>query len=95
VSSLPEIPTVAESGLPGFEGLLYYALIAPARTPQDIIKKLNDAVRQVKQNPEVARQIERVGAIAFDMTPQELGVTLQRDLDKWTKVIQSAGIQPE
>ena len=95
VTQLPDVPTVAESGLPGYEGLLYYALIAPAQTPQDIIRKLNDGVRQAKQNPELAQQIARVGAIPYDMTPQELGATLQRDLDKWTKVIQSAGIQPE
>jgi len=95
VTQLPDVPTVAESGLPGYEGLLYYALVAPAQTPQDIIRKLNDGVRQAKQNPELAQQIARVGAIPYDMTPQELGATLQRDLDKWTKVIQSAGIQPE
>jgi tripartite-type tricarboxylate transporter receptor subunit TctC len=95
IAQLPEVPTVAESGLPGYEGLLYYLLVAPAQTPQDIINKLNDGMRQIKQNSEVAQQIARVGAVPFDMTPQEMAVTLQRDLEKWTKVIQGTGIQPE
>jgi len=95
VPNLPDIPTVAESGLPGYEGLLFYALVAPAKTPPAIIKKLNDAVKQTKQKPEVQQQLTRLGAIAIDMTPDELGVFLQRELDKWTKVIQTAGIQPE
>jgi len=95
IAQLPDVPTVAESGLPGYEGLLYYLLTGPAKTPPDIVKKLNDAVRQAKQNPEVLQQIARVGAVPFDMTPQELGTYLQQDLDKWTKVIQSAGIKPE
>jgi tripartite-type tricarboxylate transporter receptor subunit TctC len=95
VPNLPEVPTIAESGLPGYEGLLFYALVAPAKTPQAIVNRLNDAVRQMKQHPEVKQQFSRLGAISIDMTPDELGVFLQRELDKWTKVIQAGGIQPE
>ena len=60
-----------------------------------MINKLHQAVTQIKQKPTVQQQFARLGAVNFDMTPQELGAFLQRDLDKWTKVIQSAGIQPE
>ena len=95
VPNLPEVPTVSESGLPGFEGLLFYLLVGPARTPPAVVQRLNDAVRQVKQSGEFRQHLARLGAIPIDMTPQELGALLQRELDKWTRVIQSAGIQPE
>jgi tripartite-type tricarboxylate transporter receptor subunit TctC len=95
VPNLPEVPTIAESGLPGYEGLLFYLVMAPARTPPAIVNKLNEAVTQIKQNPEVKQHFSRLGAISIDMTPAELGVFLQRELDKWTKVIQTGGIQPD
>jgi tripartite-type tricarboxylate transporter receptor subunit TctC len=95
VPNLPEVPTIAESGLPGYEGLLFYALVAPAKTPQAVVDRLNDAVRQIKQHPDVKQHFSRLGAISIDMTPGELGVFLQRELDKWTRVIQAGGIQPE
>jgi len=93
--NLPDVPTVAESGLPGYEGLLFYALVAPAKTPPAIVNKLNEAVRQIKQNPDVKQQFSRLGAISVDMTPEELGVFLKQELAKWTKVIQAGNIQPD
>jgi tripartite-type tricarboxylate transporter receptor subunit TctC len=95
VPSLPDVPTVAESGLPGYEGLLFYAIVAPAQTPRPIVHKLNAAVTQIKQTPNVKQQLATLGAISVDMTPEELGALLQRELDKWTKVIQAANIQPD
>ena len=95
IAVLPDVPTIVESGLPGYEALLYYCLMAPAKTPPDIISKLHAAVTQIKQKPMVQQQFARLGAINFDMTSAELGAFIQRDLDKWTKVIQTAGIKPE
>ena len=95
VTNLPEVPTIAESGLPGYEGLLFYGLFAPAKTPAAIVKKLNEAVRQTKQTATVKQQLSTLGAIPVDMTPDELGVLVQRELDKWTKVIRAGGIQAE
>ncbi len=95
VPNLPEVPTIAESGLPGYEGLLFYALVAPAKTPPAIVNRLNDAVRQIKQDADVKQQLSRLGAISVDMTPQELGAYLKQELAKWTKVIQAGNIQPD
>jgi tripartite-type tricarboxylate transporter receptor subunit TctC len=95
VPQLPDVPTVAESGLPGYEGLLFYALVAPARTPAAIVERLNADVRKIKQTPEVRAQLDRLGAIPIDMQPGELGAFLQRELDKWTQVIRKANIKPE
>lgn len=95
VPALPDVPTVAESGIPGYESLLFYALVAPAKTPRSIVRQIHEAVAKMKQSPDVKQSFERLGAIPFDMTPEQLGEFLQRDLEKWTKVIRTANIQPE
>jgi len=93
--SLPEVPTIAESGIPGYESLLFYALVAPAKTPPSIVRQLNDALAKMKRNPDVKQILARVGALPIDMTPEQLSAFLKRDLEKWTKVIQTANIQAE
>ena len=95
ISNLPDVPTVAESGLPGYEGLLFYAIVGPAKTPRPIVLKLNDAVKQIKQTPAVKQQLATLGAVSWDMTPGELGALLERELEKWTKVVQAGNIQPD
>jgi tripartite-type tricarboxylate transporter receptor subunit TctC len=95
VPNLPDVPTVAESGLPGYEGLLFYALVAPAGTPAAIVQRLNNEVTQVKKTPAVRQRLERLGAIPLDMKPAELRTFLQRELDKWTRVIRGGNIKPE
>ena len=95
VANLPEVPTIAESGLPGYEALLFYALVAPAKTPPAVVNKLHAAVTQIKQAPAVKQLMSTLGAIPIDMTPAELGVFLQRELAKWTEVIKARGIKPE
>jgi len=95
VPNLPEVPTIAESGLPGYEGLLFYALVAPAKTPPAIVNKLNAAVRQIKETAAVKQLLSTLGAIPIDMTPAELGAFLRRELAKWSEVIKTRGIHPE
>jgi tripartite-type tricarboxylate transporter receptor subunit TctC len=95
LSALPDVPTVAESGLPGYEGLLFYCLMAPRYTQHMIVMKLNAAVAQIKRMPAVRNQLGLMGAVPLDMTPQELGALLSRELEKWTRVIQAGNIQPE
>jgi tripartite-type tricarboxylate transporter receptor subunit TctC len=95
VPNLPDVPTVAESALPGYEALLFYALVAPAGTPPAIVNKLNAAVKQLKQTAHVKQLMSALGAIPVDMTPAELRAFLRRELDKWTHVILTRGIQPE
>jgi len=95
VPNLPEAPTIAESGLPGYEGLLFYALVAPAKTPPAIVNKLNAAVRQIKETAAVKQLLSTLGAIPIDMTPAELGAFLRRELAKWSEVIKTRGIHPE
>ena len=95
VPNLPEVPTVAEGGLPGYEGLLFYLLTAPAKTPPAVVAKLHEGVTQIKQTAAVKQRLTSMGAVSFDMTPREMSEYLQSELDKWTRVIKGAGIKPE
>jgi tripartite-type tricarboxylate transporter receptor subunit TctC len=95
VSHLPDVPTIAESGLPGYEGLLFYSLVAPAKTPQAIVTTLHKAVNQIKHSPGVKQQMAALGAVGIDMTPHELGAFIARELEKWTRVIEAGGITPD
>ena len=70
-------------------------MVGPAKMPAALVRQLNEAVTRAKQSAEVKQQLARVGAIAVDMSPAELGAFLQRDHDKWTKVLRTAGIKPE
>jgi len=93
VPGLPEAPTIAESGLPGYDVLLFYTLVAPAKTPRTVVNKLNQAVSQIKQNPDVKLQLSRLGAIPMEMTPEESAAFIKSELEKWTKVINTGQIQ--
>jgi tripartite-type tricarboxylate transporter receptor subunit TctC len=95
VPNLPDVPTVAESGLPGYEGLLFYLLTAPAKTPPAVVVKLHEAVKQIKQTATVKQRLASMGAVSFEMTTSEMGPYLQSELDKWTRVIKAVGIKPE
>ena len=87
-SRLPDIPTVAESGLPGFEANGSFGIVAPAGTPPDVIDKLNAAFVTVLNDPVVAERIHALGAEPMPMTPSEFGAYIARDLAKWQKVVQ-------
>ena len=71
------------------------ALYGPAKLPPAIVDKLNKGVTQIKQTPAVKQQLSTLGAIPVDMTPEELGAFLKRELEKWTKVIRAGGITAE
>jgi len=93
VPGLPEAPTIAESGLPGYDVLLFYTLVAPAKTPRTVVNKLNQAVSQIKRNPDVKLQLSRLGAVPMEMTPEESAAFIKSELDKWTKVINTGRIE--
>jgi tripartite-type tricarboxylate transporter receptor subunit TctC len=91
----PDIPTISESGLPGFEMRQIYSVVAPAGTPQDVINRLNQEI--VKQLPtdDVKKMMASHGIEIVVSTPQELGKLLADQLHIWTKVIKDAGIKEQ
>jgi len=91
---LPDVPTVSEVGLGGWEGAIFNGLMAPAATPPDAVAKLNAAVNQVLAEPEFARRLGDMGLSLVGGTPQSFGDKLAEETAKWRKVIQDAHIPP-
>ena len=90
--ALPQVPTVAESGLPGFEVMSWYGLAFPAGTPQPIIDKMNKALHVVLTRDDVRQQLIKVGATAATSTPEELRQHVINEIAKWSAVREKAGI---
>jgi tripartite-type tricarboxylate transporter receptor subunit TctC len=86
-SRLPQIPTFAESGLPGFESNGWFGIVAPAATPADVITTLNTALVKVLSEPEVVERIRALGAEPMPMTPADYGAFIRTEIDKWLKVV--------
>jgi tripartite-type tricarboxylate transporter receptor subunit TctC len=92
-SSLPSVPTIAESGLPGFEATYKYGVLAPAGTPQSVIEKLNNLLRSALASGTVRNQIARFGHDPATSTATEHQAALDHDQAKWSKVVRDAGIK--
>jgi len=90
---VPEIPTIAESGYPGFEALVWFGLFAPGGTPPDIVKKIQETVRAGLTSPKMREQLSAQGLEVVASTPQEFAQRIDAEIKKWRQVIQSAGIK--
>ena len=93
--SLPEVPTVAESGYPGFEVSLWLGFFAPAGTPAPVLNRLYAELVKIAQSPEMKEQFERNGAQAVTNTPAELTSLVKNEILKYAKVIKAAGVKVE
>ncbi len=91
--AIPELPTIAESGVPGFQATGWFGVFAPARTPQPIVKRLNAEIQAIMKTPEVADRLTAAGAEAVSAPPEELRSLLHREIAVWHKVIREAGIR--
>ncbi|MDB5866906.1 MAG: tripartite tricarboxylate transporter receptor family protein [Betaproteobacteria bacterium] len=94
-ASAPEVPTVAESGYPGFEYSNWNALFAPAKTPVGIVKKVNASVVKTLSEPDVAQRLSSQGADPAPGSADELARYMRVDYERWKKVIKAAGIKPD
>jgi len=90
--SAPSLPTVIESGLPGYSVTSWYGLLTPARTPQPIIAKLNSEVVKVLKQPGIGDRLAADGAEPASDTPAEFEALIKSELAKWQKVIKKAGL---
>ena len=88
---VPELPTMIESGMPGFEVNNWYGLVAPAKTPPDIITVLNRQVRAALESPDVKESMLKQGLDPAGGTPDEFGAYIKSELAKWSKVIRASG----
>lgn len=92
---LPDIPTVAESGVPGFDAVLRYGLVAPAGTPRAIIERLNTALRMALESKEVRNRLAIEGAEPLPSTPEEYALDIDREETQWSTVIKTSGAKAE
>lgn len=93
-SSFPDLPTLSEAGLPGFDATLNYGLVAPAGTPRPIIDKLNAALNKALADPDVRKRITHEGAEPEPGTPEQQAAIIDKDETKWSKIIKAAGLIP-
>jgi len=92
-SFLPDIPTIAEAGVPGFEATVWTGLLAPARTPRAVIERVNREVVRVVQTPEFRQWLNPLGADVVGSSPDEWGRTIVIEIEKWSKIAQRAGLR--
>jgi tripartite-type tricarboxylate transporter receptor subunit TctC len=95
VDVAPELPTIAESGLPGFEVIAWYNMFAPAGTPRGIVNRLNAEVNRRLGQPQVRERFLSLGVVPLTGTPEDLSRYLKFEVDRWAKLIREAGIRLE
>ncbi|HXF67108.1 MAG TPA: tripartite tricarboxylate transporter substrate binding protein [Burkholderiales bacterium] len=93
--ALPEVPTVAEAGVPGYEFTSWYGVLAPAATPEVRVIALNGHLRNTLLAPDVAERLGKDGAEIIASSPREFGRHLRAELAKWAKVVKQAGLRPD
>jgi tripartite-type tricarboxylate transporter receptor subunit TctC len=93
--ALPEVPTVAEAGLPGYDSTQWYGVLAPAGTPREIVARLHAEIVRALRDPEVGKRLEADGAEAVGSSPEEFSAFIRSETEKWAKVARAAGIKPE
>ena len=95
VPSLPDIPTLSESGVPGFEAYSWVGILAPAKTPKDIITKLNKEIVDILKQKDVADTLNQQGALPVGDTPEQFAAYVKAEINKWGAVVKSANIKAD
>jgi tripartite-type tricarboxylate transporter receptor subunit TctC len=89
----PDLPTMAESGFPGFEAVPWFGLLAPSGTPKDVLDKLYDETVKTLAMPEVRKKFDELGLEPVGNTPAEFAAVIKKETPEWAKVIKDAGIK--
>ena len=92
---LPNVPTTAEAGFPDLVVTSWQAVAAPAKTPRDVVAKLNEATVRALRSPEVRERMNQIGFDVVAGTPEEFGQFMKAELDRWTRVVERGGIKPD
>ena len=92
---MPDVPTVAEAGYPGYEALNWYGFLAPRGTPREIIERLNKEIVKALAAPQVVSALHKTGTEPKSSTPEEFAAYIKREYDTWGKVVKEAGIKPQ
>ncbi len=95
VDAFPDVPTVNESGLKGYETVLWHGLIGPKNMPRPIVDRLNGDLNKILQNKDMQDRLAGEGVTAAGGTPEQFGATIKRDIETWRKVVQKVGVKAE
>jgi len=95
LAALPDVPTVAESGYPGFEADQWYGVVAPALTAQAVVTRLNAEINKALALPDVAQQLAIEGATPMPASPQAFGDLIRREIPRWAEVVKAGNVRPE
>jgi tripartite-type tricarboxylate transporter receptor subunit TctC len=94
-ADLPNVPTIAENGYPGFEAPAWWAVLAPAKTPPDIVKRMNEELNKVLKNPDVAKKLDAQGIDIMGGTTAQAGAFIDKQMNIWAKVVKDNGIKAD
>ena len=94
-AALPDVPTVAEAGLPDFEVTTWYGILAPAGTPRSVIERLNGELLKIMHAPELREKLAATGTDPLTSTPEEFAAYIKREITKWGEVIRKAGVKAD
>jgi tripartite-type tricarboxylate transporter receptor subunit TctC len=94
-ADLPNVPTIAENGYPGFEAPAWWAVLAPAKTPPEIVKRMNEELNKVLKNPEVAKKLDAQGIDIMGGTPAQASAFIDKQMGIWAKVVKDNGIKAD
>jgi tripartite-type tricarboxylate transporter receptor subunit TctC len=94
-SVLPDVPTLAEAGVPGYEAVLWLGIIAPKGTPPEVVRRLNTEINRITANAAVRDEWAKQGAVAMTMTSDEFGHYLTEDIAKWERIVRISGAKPD
>jgi len=95
VADFPDVPTIAEAGFPGFEAPAWWALLASAKTPPDIVKRMNEELNKTLSNPEVSKRLEAQGISIAGGSVERAKTFIDGQIDTWAKVVRENGIKPD
>jgi tripartite-type tricarboxylate transporter receptor subunit TctC len=94
-ADLPNVPTVSENGYPGFEAPAWWAVLAPAKTPPEIVKRMNEELNKVLKNPEIAKKLDAQGIDIMGGSPAQAGAFIDKQMTIWAKVVKDNGIKAD
>jgi tripartite-type tricarboxylate transporter receptor subunit TctC len=95
-ATLPELPTMAEAGVPNYESTVWFGLVAPAGTPKDVVERLNAAGRQAAQAPDFSKRLSELGyEIVGNTSPEQMGQMIQNELKRWGPIVKASGAKAD
>jgi tripartite-type tricarboxylate transporter receptor subunit TctC len=92
---MPEVPALAEAGVPGYESVQWFGMLAPAGTPKPIIDRLNQEIVRAIRSPDIKEKMTSEGQMVVGSSPAEFAAHIKLETEKWAKIIKEMGIKPE